>query len=151
VAVGKGPYGIAISPDGSKVYVANQYSFDVSVIDTATNNITATINVGRLPFAFGQFIAISLTPVQRIQQMITDVQSLVTSGVLNKGQGDSLIAQLNAAINQVNNGNPKAATKQLNAFINEVNADIKAGILSPTDGQKLIDKANAIINALKTS
>jgi len=43
VSVGGSPYGVAVSPDGSKVYVTTD---TVSVIDTATNNVTATVSVG---------------------------------------------------------------------------------------------------------
>jgi YVTN family beta-propeller protein len=44
VSVGFSPSGVAVSPDGKKVYVANTDSGSVSIIDTATNNITATVN-----------------------------------------------------------------------------------------------------------
>jgi YVTN family beta-propeller protein len=37
-----------VSPDGSKVYVANATSGTVSVIDTTTNSVTATVPVGAL-------------------------------------------------------------------------------------------------------
>ena len=47
--VGSGPYGVAVSPDGTKVYVANDNSNTVSVIDTATNTVTATVPVGSYP------------------------------------------------------------------------------------------------------
>lgn len=49
------PRGIAISPDGSKIYVANEYPFDilghgtVDVINTVTHHITMTIAVGESP------------------------------------------------------------------------------------------------------
>ncbi len=49
VPVGKSPYGVAVSPDGTKVYVTNAnygYRGTVSVIDTATNKITATVDLG---------------------------------------------------------------------------------------------------------
>jgi YVTN family beta-propeller protein len=39
---------VAVSPDGSKVYVVNEGSGSVSVIDTATNTVT-TIPVGQSP------------------------------------------------------------------------------------------------------
>jgi YVTN family beta-propeller protein len=35
------PEGIAVTPDGGKLYVANAFSDAVSVIDTATNAVTA--------------------------------------------------------------------------------------------------------------
>jgi PGF-pre-PGF domain-containing protein len=56
VTVGSGPSGVAVSPDGSKVYVANNLGKTVSVINTVTNVVTATVNVGTKPFAYGQFI-----------------------------------------------------------------------------------------------
>lgn len=43
IKVGTGPAGIASSPDGSTVYVGNDKSNDVSVIDTRTNSVVATI------------------------------------------------------------------------------------------------------------
>jgi YVTN family beta-propeller protein len=49
IPVGLNPFGVAVSPDGSKVYVANVSSNTVSVIDTATNTVNATIPVGLPP------------------------------------------------------------------------------------------------------
>jgi YVTN family beta-propeller protein len=46
VGVGRGPYGVAVSPNGSRVYVANSYEGTVSVIDTATNSLVNTIPAG---------------------------------------------------------------------------------------------------------
>jgi YVTN family beta-propeller protein len=44
VTVDNQPFGIAVTPDGSHVYVANFVGSDVSVIDAATNTVTATIS-----------------------------------------------------------------------------------------------------------
>ena len=49
VGVGFEPVGLAISPSGSLVYVANFGSGTVSVIDTATNSVINTITVGTEP------------------------------------------------------------------------------------------------------
>ncbi len=50
IAVGDGPVGVAVSPDGTRAYVTNQFDGDtLSVIDTATNTVTATIAVGDDP------------------------------------------------------------------------------------------------------
>jgi len=89
------------------------------------------------------------TPQQQIQQITTKVQGLVTSGVLNQGQGNSLIAKLDAATKNLNKGNTNAAINELRAFINEVQGNIRAGKLTPAQGQALIDAANAIINQIK--
>jgi len=40
IPVGTFPIGIEVSPDGTKVYVANEGSDDISVIDTATNIVS---------------------------------------------------------------------------------------------------------------
>jgi YVTN family beta-propeller protein len=53
VKVGYYPIGIAVNPMGTKVLVANYGSGEgigtVSVIDTTSNNVTATIGVGSHP------------------------------------------------------------------------------------------------------
>ncbi len=49
IAVGGLPFGLAVSPDGARVYVANASSDTVSVVDTATNTVTTTIGVGDTP------------------------------------------------------------------------------------------------------
>jgi YVTN family beta-propeller protein len=47
---------VGVTPDGSKVYVANSQSNTVSVIDPVTNMVIATIPVGVQPAANGVFI-----------------------------------------------------------------------------------------------
>ena len=41
---------MAITPDGSKLYVANGRSNSVSVIDTASNTVSKEISVGEMPW-----------------------------------------------------------------------------------------------------
>jgi len=43
---------------GTRVYVTNNLGDTVSVIDTATDSVTATITVGEKPTAFGNFIGV---------------------------------------------------------------------------------------------
>jgi YVTN family beta-propeller protein len=49
IPVGQFPKGVAIPPDGTHAYVANQGDGTVSVIDTARNKVVATIRVGAGP------------------------------------------------------------------------------------------------------
>jgi YVTN family beta-propeller protein len=49
VHVGQKPSGIAVTPDGTRIYVTNKKSSTVSVIDRATNTVTTTVNLGRDP------------------------------------------------------------------------------------------------------
>ena len=50
--VGGYPWGVAVNPTGSRVYVTNRYSVvghdsnNISVIDTSTNTLMAPVNVG---------------------------------------------------------------------------------------------------------
>jgi len=43
---GKGPTGMALGPDGEKLYVANYYGASVGVLDTGGGKLLATISVG---------------------------------------------------------------------------------------------------------
>jgi YVTN family beta-propeller protein len=50
IAVGVGPFGIAVNPAGTRAYVANQFSNSVSLIDTTTNMVIGSaITVGTNP------------------------------------------------------------------------------------------------------
>jgi YVTN family beta-propeller protein len=48
--VGARPWGIAISPDGRRLYTANGPSGDVSFIDVATGAVTGRTSVGGSPW-----------------------------------------------------------------------------------------------------
>jgi YVTN family beta-propeller protein len=52
--VGSRPQGIAVSPDGKYLYVANYGDNTVSVIDTATNSVITTVTVGTASPCDGQ-------------------------------------------------------------------------------------------------
>jgi outer membrane autotransporter protein len=48
--VGSQPFGVAVSPDGTRAYVTNSASNTVSVVDTATNTVVTTFAAGNSPF-----------------------------------------------------------------------------------------------------
>ena len=50
IPVGQRPWGIALTPDGRKLYTANGVSNDVTVIDTGTNKVVATLKAGDGPW-----------------------------------------------------------------------------------------------------
>ncbi len=56
ITVGKGPRGVAITPDGKHAYVTNYGDGTVSVITTATGAVSAPITVGKVP------VAVAITP-----------------------------------------------------------------------------------------
>jgi YVTN family beta-propeller protein len=94
VTVGDSPYGVAVTPDGKRVYVANYSSSSVSVIDTATNNLVDTVSVGGSPddIAIGplppstQFSAFKVNTLTLSQQRrILFLLSTITLGKSNNG------------------------------------------------------------------
>ncbi|MGH7703099.1 MAG: beta-propeller fold lactonase family protein, partial [Gemmatimonadales bacterium] len=50
VKVGQRPWGIALTGDGKKLYTANGPSNDVSVVNTETLTVSATIPAGKIPW-----------------------------------------------------------------------------------------------------
>jgi len=54
--VGNYPWGVAVTPDGTKAYVANSVDNTISVIDTTNNTFYSSVNVENVPAAFWQFI-----------------------------------------------------------------------------------------------
>ncbi|RXA21923.1 PKD domain-containing protein [Methanosarcina sp. MSH10X1] len=46
---GDQPFGVAVTPDGTRVYVTNEGSGTITVIDTTTNNVTALVDVKGVP------------------------------------------------------------------------------------------------------
>jgi YVTN family beta-propeller protein len=59
IPVGAFPVGVAISPDGARAYVTNANDNTLSVIDTATNTVIATISAGN--YYYGAW-KVALTP-----------------------------------------------------------------------------------------
>src|ERR1051325_6410444 len=76
--------------------------------------------------------------------LVSQIQTLVDIGVLNKGEGHSLIAKLDEVMASLNRGNRAAACGQIGAFINQVNAFLNAGRLTPAQGQPLIAAATLL-------
>jgi probable HAF family extracellular repeat protein len=89
------------------------------------------------------------TPAEQLADLSDAVASLGAAGKLNKGQMNALQAKLDAAGRQLD-GAKKTAANVLRAFTNQVQAFVSASILSSSNGQMLIDAAQALINQLST-
>ncbi len=136
-SIDSGTFVSCTSPISYTGLTVGSHTFSVKAIDGVSNNDSTPAN-------FGWSVVSDVTVQQKIQNIIDQVQDLVNKGVLNKGQGNSLIVKLDAAITNLDSGNTVAAKNQLNAFINEANALIKSKGLS-TQLQPLVDQAKAII------
>lgn len=70
ISVGRSPHDVAMHPTGAFVYVTTDGDHAISVLDTGTNAVVATVPVGNLLTGFGQFVGpdtpgVSLTLNQR--------------------------------------------------------------------------------------
>ena len=78
VNVGSGPVGVAALPDGTKFYVANGGSNDVTVVDASSFQVLTTVTVGEGP-AFIQSEPTS-SKIYVADQKSSDVTIIATSG-----------------------------------------------------------------------
>ncbi len=67
IPVAAGPHGMAITPDGDRVYVSSDGSNIVSIIDTASDLVEGTILVGKSPHGVtlvtGSYLTKFWTPI----------------------------------------------------------------------------------------
>ena len=91
------------------------------------------------------------TPQQRITLLASQIDVLIATGVLNRGQGNALLVKLDAAVQQLDLGNIDTASHQLQAFIDQVQAYLNAGILSASEAQPVLIAVQAIVNMLAVS
>lgn len=76
INVGTNPYGVTVNSDGSRVYVANNGSNTVSVVNTLNNNSVATIPIGPGFKPYG--IAIAKTPNEELVYVTNSGNNSVT-------------------------------------------------------------------------
>jgi probable HAF family extracellular repeat protein len=88
------------------------------------------------------------TPASLIADLITEIESLVDDGTLKLGQGKSLVNKLEQALSTLEAGNSKKAITMLEAFIHEVSAFGNAGILDPTEADRMIAIAEEAISSI---
>ncbi|MGG0811205.1 beta-propeller fold lactonase family protein [Paenibacillus alvei] len=86
IQVGNAPIGVAITPDGQQVYVANQLDNTVSVIDTSHNKVIATLRVGIRP------LVVAITP---------DGKSAYVTNAGTQGVQDKSISVIDTKKNKV--------------------------------------------------
>jgi len=74
------------------------------------------------------------------------VTRLVTTGVLNDGQGNALAVKLQGAVEKLADDETDAAMSKLGAFINQVEAFRDAGILSAEESASLLVIARDVVS-----
>jgi probable HAF family extracellular repeat protein len=84
-------------------------------------------------------ITLPPTPVEEVEQIIDDVNDVVTSGGIDEREGTLIVAKLEIVEKIINEGNENAACKVLQALINQINSQIRSRKLTFEEGQGLID------------
>lgn len=110
INVGDGPIGLAVTPDGSDVYVANNNDDTVSIIDTFTNTVIDTVSVGNAPWgvaigAEGKYVYVTNSDADTVTVIQTDDRSVVRTfsvGDIPRGISAPLNGTFAYVINQGN-------------------------------------------------
>ncbi|MEM3084901.1 MAG: hypothetical protein QXP61_07415, partial [Nitrososphaerales archaeon] len=89
-----------------------------------------------------------LSTTEKIDCLIADVQELVDTGVLNKGQGKSLLVKLEGAKTKLEHGKITQSIHNLQGFIKRITSLVNNGVLAKQTGQSLINNAVATIEDL---
>ena len=97
IGVGYLPFGIGVQPDGSRVYVANQNSNTVSVINTTTNSVQANIGLGGGLSPFGLAVSPDGTHVYTADYAsnavtVIDTATETSSAVVGVGKYPKMVA-----------------------------------------------------------
>jgi len=112
---------------------------DGDLADTSFNGGTS---------AFSKIIETANVKVRSALEQITilsqEVSNLVFAGVLSNNDASKLQSKLNNAKKQLEQGNPNPAANQISSFKSLVNDLVSSGALPPSDGQALLEKADAI-------
>jgi pullulanase-type alpha-1,6-glucosidase len=117
----------------------------------------ATVRTSSFNQTTGAFIIPARTTVvfwaarpinDQINLLVSDVNNLVSKGFLNSGQGNALVAKLNAALSQLEKGNGTASKNTFNAFMQQVKALQSSGKLSPEQSAALMFEAGEISNQI---
>lgn len=86
-----------------------------------------------------------IDPETAIQIIIDEIIELVDAGELDGGEGNSLVKKLENALRSIEAGHMQAALGKLTAFANQISAFMIQGVLTPEEGQPLLDEVNRII------
>jgi len=89
-----------------------------------------------------------VTPQQATQAITDSVNSLFSQGIINGGQDNSLVGQLQHAITMMNAGKNNGAIGNLDSFISEVNDLLSSVVLSPAQAASLVNAAQSIVIVL---
>jgi hypothetical protein len=138
---------VALRSDGALV----SWGYETAISAVPTGRRFTAISTDYESDAFAIALAAADTPAteaqEDIENLIDQVDELMILGAVLPADGNSLRAKLNAAAKALPE-DPAAAIESLRAFINQVRAFVRTGRLTETQGQQLIEAAQAIIDEI---
>jgi hypothetical protein len=109
------------------------YDADPSRVSSGIDNVSVSVGLA--------------TPEDQIDAITDAVSDLTADGVIDGGAARSLTTRLGLAAS-LTATDPDGAIGVLRSFVRQVDALVRRGVLSGTDGQALIDAAEAVIATL---
>lgn len=144
IPVGDGPNGVALTPDGVRLLVANELSNDVSVIATSTNSVVATIPTAARPSRIAVGV-VRVDPADVAADLEEAVDHLVETGAIGSAEANGLRNKLREAAHQMELGNASAARALIAAFISQIEASVRAGVISAAAAGPLLAAARTLL------
>ena len=89
------------------------------------------------------------TPAERVTDLADGIAGLIADGLLTHGQGTALLAKLGAALDSLDQGNPRAATGQLSAFINHLEDLVQTGEIPASVAGPLLEEARHLVATME--
>jgi hypothetical protein len=133
----------AFNPNSGTPSFASTLTITTASVASGSYTLTVSGMDGRAPQGGTHSTDVTLvvlTPALALQLVVNEIENFEASGVLDRGQANSLIVKLSHAIENMNNlPDKKTACNQLSAFVHEVNAYAAAGILSVAQADTLFD------------
>ena len=136
---------------GQTIAANGTCSVSVAFWPQVSGSETATLNFADNASDSPQSVALSgtgLAPQQVTQNIINQVNDLSAQGVINNGQDNSLVKELQKAIDMMNAGKINGAIGNLESFITEVEDLQSSGVLTPSQAGPLVSAANSVIAQL---
>ncbi|MCG5430912.1 Ig-like domain-containing protein [Mycobacterium sp. MYCO198283] len=145
-AVGTNPFGVAVT--GSRAYVANQASNTVSVVNTATNAVIATINVTGSPMgvaASADGTRVYVSGGGGVSVINTATNAVVATVPLSGGQSYGIAASPNGSrvyVSQTGDNTVAVINTATNTVVTNVTVGVTPGGLAVTPNGSRVYVAN---------
>jgi DNA/RNA endonuclease G (NUC1) len=133
---------------GAQPLALSSMSFSLShaYATAGSFTVTVTVNDGAATTTITRSVTV-ITAAAGLDQAAGLVNSLVSSGAISNGNGNSLTSKIDNAAKSLAKGNTTPALNQLNALLNEIDAMEGSGRLTPADAAAL----RSLIVRIRTS